>query len=59
MARQKLEDRNVRKLGRVGRGQTMMVTLPIEFVRELKWREKQKVVITKRGDTLIIKDWKD
>jgi bifunctional DNA-binding transcriptional regulator/antitoxin component of YhaV-PrlF toxin-antitoxin module len=37
----------------------MSVTLPIEFVRELKWREKQKVVITKRGDSLIIKDWEE
>jgi len=59
MARRKLEDRNIRKLGRVGRGATMMVTLPIELVRELKWREKQKVVITKRGDKLIIEDWKE
>jgi len=32
----------------------MAVTLPIELIRELKWREKQKVTITKRGDTLII-----
>ncbi len=28
-----------------------------KLVRELKWREKQKVTIIKRGDTLIIKDW--
>ncbi|MFW6210088.1 MAG: AbrB/MazE/SpoVT family DNA-binding domain-containing protein [Patescibacteria group bacterium] len=58
MARRKLEDREVRKLFRVGRGHTMAVTLPIELVRELRWREKQKVTVTKRGDTLIIKDWK-
>jgi hypothetical protein len=59
MARRKLEDRNVRKLGRVGSGKTMMVTLPIELVRELKWREKQKVVVTKRGNKLIIEDWQE
>jgi hypothetical protein len=40
MARRKLEDKNIRKLFRVGRGHTMAVTLPIELVRELKWREK-------------------
>ncbi len=54
MARRKLEEKGIRKLFRVGRGHTMAVTLPIELIRELKWREKQKVTITKRGDTLII-----
>ncbi len=58
MARRKLKDRNIRKLGRTGRGKSITVTLPIEFIRELKWREKQKVVIKKRGDKLIIEDWK-
>jgi len=58
MARKKLDERNVRKLSKVGRGRTMSVTLPIEFMRELKWREKQKVVVTKKGSKLIIEDWK-
>ena len=57
MARRKLEDRNIRKLSRVGSGKSMAVTLPIELIRELKWREKQKVVVTKRGNKLIIEDW--
>jgi antitoxin component of MazEF toxin-antitoxin module len=58
MARRKLKDRNIRKLNRTGRGKSIMVTLPIEFIRELKWRDKQKVVVTKHGDKLIIEDWK-
>jgi len=58
MARRKLDERNIRKLSKVGRGRTMSVTLPIELVRELKWREKQKVVVTKKGSKLIIEDWK-
>ena len=58
MARRSLEERNIRKLSRVGRGRTIAVTLPIELVRELKWREKQKVVVKKRGKGLIIEDWK-
>jgi len=58
MARRKLKDRNIRKLTRTGRGASIMVTLPIEFIRELKWRGKQKVVIKKRGDKLVIEDWK-
>jgi len=45
MARRKLNERNTRKLFRTGRGSSVAVTLPIEIVRELKWREKQKVVV--------------
>ena len=58
MARQKLEDRNVRKLTRTGRGKSVSVTLPIEYVRDLGWKDKQKVVITKKGSALVIEDWK-
>lgn len=58
MARRSLAERNVRKLNKVGRGRTMAVTLPIELVRELGWREKQKVVVKKKGQTLVIEDWK-
>lgn len=57
MARKKLEDRNIRKLTKVGR-QSIAVTLPIEIVRELKWREKQKVVVKKIRGGVVIKDWK-
>ena len=57
MTRRKLKDRNIRKLTRTGRGKSISVTLPIEFMRELKWRDKQKVVIKKRGNRLIIEDW--
>ena len=29
----------------------------IDLVRKLKWRDKQKVTIRKKGRTLIIQDW--
>ena len=58
MARRKLKDKNIRKLIRTGKGGSISVTLPIEMVRELKWREKQKVVVSKKGDKLVIEDWK-
>jgi hypothetical protein len=57
MARRKLNDRNVRKLSRSGNG-SMYVTLPVEEVRKLKWKERQKVVVRRIGKRLIIKDWK-
>jgi len=56
--RRDIDERNIRKITKTGRGQSFSVTLPIEFVRQLKWREKQKVVIKKSGSKLIIEDWK-
>lgn len=35
----------------------MYVTLPIEYIRKLGWREHQKLVVEKKGKNLIIKDW--
>ena len=53
-----MEERNIRKLTRTGRGKSIGLTLPIEIVRELKWRERQKVVVKKSGKKVIIEDWK-
>ena len=54
----RIEDHQVRKLIKTGRGASIYVTLPIEVVRELKWRAGQKVVVKQRGKNLIISDWK-
>lgn len=58
MARRSLEERNIRKLTRTGGGKSISLTLPIELVRELGWRDRQKVVVRKSGKKLIIEDWK-
>jgi len=57
MSRKKLEDKNIRKLTKLG-SKSIAVTLPIDFIRKLKWREKQKVVVKLNGKKLIIEDWK-
>lgn len=57
MSTQTLENRNIRKLMKMA-GKSLVVSLPIEFVKELNWKEKQKVVVTKKGTKLIISDWK-
>jgi bifunctional DNA-binding transcriptional regulator/antitoxin component of YhaV-PrlF toxin-antitoxin module len=57
MPRRKLEDVNIRKLTKQGK-KSISVTIPIEIVRALKWREKQKVVVKKRGKGILITDWK-
>jgi len=52
----KTAEKNVRKLVRLGKT-SLAVTLPKEFVVELKWKEKQKVVAQKHGEGILIKDW--
>ncbi len=57
MPTQTYNNRNIRKLMKMA-GKSLVVSLPIEFVKELKWKPKQKVVIAKKGRHLTIKDWK-
>jgi antitoxin component of MazEF toxin-antitoxin module len=40
-------------------GNTLYVTLPKDLVSELKWKNKQKVIVRKKGIKLIISDWKE
>jgi antitoxin component of MazEF toxin-antitoxin module len=58
MPTQKSENHNIRKLSKVADGNSFSITLPIEYVRELKWKERQKLVVQLKGRHLIIKDWK-
>ena len=37
---------------------TYMISLPIGAIRELKWRQGQKLTIRKSGEKLVIEDWK-
>lgn len=59
MPTRKLEEHNIRKLKRTGKGNSgsFSVTIPVELVRELKWKEKQKLVFKKRGKGILIEDW--
>ncbi len=58
MARREIEKEQIRKIQQAGQG-SYLVTIPIEMVRKLKWREHQKVVfkIIDR-DKILISDWK-
>jgi len=57
MALRKQRDLSIRKLTKVG-GHSIATTIPIELVRELGWRERQKVVVKKHGNGILITDWK-
>ncbi len=55
MARRNSYDKNTRKLTKLG--DSYALTLPIDIIRELGWREKQKITVVKRGKGILITDW--
>jgi len=57
MAQPKCVKGNIRKIQEQSNGSTT-VALPVELVRAVRWKDGQKVVVEKRGETLVIKDWK-
>lgn len=50
-------EKHVRKVVKNGRD-SYYINIPKEIVRELKIKEKQKLTITTKGKSIIIKDWK-
>lgn len=50
-------DKYVRKVTRVGE-RSLSVVLPAEIVDEMDIRERQKLEIQRRGDEIVIKDWR-
>lgn len=57
MSNKAKDEKNVRKLTKLG-GKSIGLTLPIDMVRELGWREKQKVTVKRVRGGVLIKDWK-
>ncbi|MFA6973490.1 MAG: hypothetical protein WC238_01975 [Parcubacteria group bacterium] len=58
MARRKLSENNIRKLTKSGGGKSIGLTLPLEMVASLGWREKQKVVVKRVKGGLNIRDYR-
>ncbi|HHE76371.1 MAG TPA: hypothetical protein ENL27_00025 [Candidatus Parcubacteria bacterium] len=59
MPRRKLSERNIRKLTKMGGGKSFGITFPISFIRELGWRERQKLKVEfdKKRKRIIVRDW--
>ena len=57
MANRKAGEQNIRKLTKMG-GKSLGLTLPVELLKELKWKEKQKVKVKRVRGGILIKDWK-
>jgi bifunctional DNA-binding transcriptional regulator/antitoxin component of YhaV-PrlF toxin-antitoxin module len=56
MGRRKIQNRNIRKIQKSK--QMYYISIPIEIMREFKWKERQKVVVEKYGSKrIIIRDW--
>ncbi|MGB8491065.1 MAG: AbrB/MazE/SpoVT family DNA-binding domain-containing protein [Bacteroidales bacterium] len=58
MAPGKTENVKVRSLTKIAGGSSYAVTIPIEYIRTLKWRGKQKLEVKLYQDRIIIRDWK-
>lgn len=50
-------NKNIRKITKTGSG-SYYVVIPKEMIKEIGWKERQKVVVKKSGKEIIIKDWK-
>lgn len=47
----------IRKVVKNGR-ESYYINIPKEIIKELKIRERQKLVISKRGNGILVVDWK-
>lgn len=52
----KVGEQNIRKLTKIGK-KSIGLTLPIEVVRKLGWKEKQKVIVKVERRRIIVRDW--
>lgn len=53
----KLVDKSIRKLTRAGKT-SLSVTIPVEIIKDLGWKEKQKVKVKRIHGGVEIRDWK-
>jgi antitoxin component of MazEF toxin-antitoxin module len=57
MSTRKTEELNIRSLMKVSGGTSYAVTIPIGYIRKLKWKGKQKLDVRLYQDRIIIRDW--
>ena len=49
-------EKNIRKITKIGK-RSYGIIIPIDIIRKLAWRERQKVVVRLRGQKITISDW--
>jgi bifunctional DNA-binding transcriptional regulator/antitoxin component of YhaV-PrlF toxin-antitoxin module len=50
---------STRKIGTTGANASYFLTIPKDVIKKLKWRKGQRVVVERKGETIVIKDFKD
>ncbi len=58
MGTRKAGEQEVRNLTQNSTG-TYQLSIPKQLIREIGWRQGQKLVVKKAGNTLLIEDWKE
>ncbi|MDO9231159.1 MAG: hypothetical protein Q7U36_01610 [bacterium] len=58
MADKKSTDKNIRKLTKIGK-KSFGITLPIEEVRSLGWKERQKLSVKRIKGGFEVRDWRN
>lgn len=48
---------DIRKIIKNGRG-SYYINIPKELMKELRWKERQKLVIKRKGKDIVVSDWK-
>lgn len=56
MADKKYTERNIRKITKNGTSHS--VSIPVELLKKLGWKERQKVVVKLYRKKIILSDWK-
>ena len=56
MPNKRHNQRNTRKVIKLGT--SFVVSIPVEILKKLGWKEKQKVIVKKIHGGVQIKDWK-
>jgi len=47
----------IRKINKTAK-RSYSVIIPMEFVKKLRWQERQKVELSLKGKTITVKDWR-
>ncbi len=50
-------DKNTRKIVKNGR-ESYYINIPKEIMRELGWKERQKLTVRRVGRRFVVEDWK-
>jgi hypothetical protein len=57
MTRRKNDESHIRSLTKISKGSSYAITIPIDYIRKMKWKSKQKLEVKLFRDHIIIRDW--